>query len=170
MKYCHVFKAAGICGIHPRHPLVSAPLALQAFKLSCLKQESINIKGRRGKPRSSWSFVFVLRASFVVFRFGVSVCLQHNMLDNGNPLLSYMMPKTSNQASISEDLKMQSNLRYNLLKKSYTKFSSNHPTTLRNACENALQFFLNCLMHFCEQFWSCCQVEDIFSKSSKHYG
>lgn len=85
----------------------------------------------------------MLRSSFVVFRFGVSVCLQRNMLDNGNPLLSYMMPKTSNQASISEDLKMQSNLRHNLLKKSYTKFISNHPTTLRNACENALQFFLN---------------------------
>lgn len=82
----------------------------------------------------------MLRSSFVVFRFGVSVCLQHNMLDNGNPLLSYMMPKNSNQASISEDLKMQSNLRHNLLKKSYTKFISNHPTTLRNACENALQF------------------------------
>lgn len=109
MKYCHVFKAAGIYGIHPRHPLVSAALALQAFKLSCLKRESTNIKGRRGsdanhcQPRSSWSFVFVLRSSFVVFRFGVSLCLQHNMLDNGNPLLSYMMPKTSNQASVSED-------------------------------------------------------------------
>lgn len=76
MKYCHVFKAAGICGIHPRHPLVSAPLALKALKVSCLRQESTNIKGRRGSDANHCQ----PREQFVTHVEALFLCLDHHLL------------------------------------------------------------------------------------------